>query len=221
MEEQATEPRAEDMEINDKDVSYLDLQDDHERQAYAMLKHQSFGHTQAFDPDLLEKTGMDIDFAFVWHAVGWEGFASVEENGSRLLTIQFLCMLREEAKGVHFRFFGNEYYYAWQDFSHLLGFSDCLPVFLEKSYCGFNRHEFWGLISGQVVHGKFAPRCNDIQNPTLHLMHKWVAITLFPRDDPRPVWNDELMILYYTPWSTKSESPPHKQWLSNGSQIFG
>ena len=46
------------------------------------------------------------------------------------------------------------------------------------------------MILGQVVHG------NDIQNPTLCLMHKWVAITLFPRDDPRPLRNDELMILY-------------------------
>jgi len=91
--------QAKDMEIDDEDAPYIDLRDDRERQAYAMLKRQSFGHTQAFDPDLLEKTGMDIDFAFVWHAVGWEGFASVEENGSRLLTIQFLCTLREESKG--------------------------------------------------------------------------------------------------------------------------
>ena len=103
MKEQAAELQIEDKEIDDEDASYLDLRDDRDRQAYAMLKRQSFGHTQAFDPDLLEKTGMDIDFAFVWHAVGWEGFASVEENGSRLLTIQFLCMLREEAKGVRFR----------------------------------------------------------------------------------------------------------------------
>jgi hypothetical protein len=27
-------------------------------------------------------------------------------------------------------------------------------------------------------------------------MHKWLAITLFPRDDVRPMRNDELMILY-------------------------
>ena len=27
-------------------------------------------------------------------------------------------------------------------------------------------------------------------------MHKWLAITLFPRDDVRPVRNDELLILY-------------------------
>jgi hypothetical protein len=47
-----------------------------------------------------------------------------------------------------------------------------LPVSLAKACRDFDRHEFWGLISGQVVHGKFAPPCNDIQNPTLHLMHK-------------------------------------------------
>ena len=47
-----------------------------------------------------------------------------------------------------------------------------LPIFLAKACRGFDRHEFWGLISGQVVHGKSAPRCNDLQNPTLRLMHK-------------------------------------------------
>ena len=67
---------------------------------------------------------------------------------------------------------------------------------LTKFCHGFDRHEFWGLISGHVVHGKFAPQCNDIQNLTLRLMHKWVAITLFLRDDPRLVRNNELMILY-------------------------
>ena len=86
-EEQAVEPQAEDMEIDEDDAPYLDLHDDCERQAYAMIKNQSFGHTRAFDPDLLEKTGMDVDFTRVWHAVGWDGFVPVEENGSRLLTI--------------------------------------------------------------------------------------------------------------------------------------
>jgi len=155
-----------------------------------MIKRRSLGHTRAFDPNLLEKTGMDIDFANVWHAVGWDDFLPIEENGSRVLTIQFLCTVREEANGVCFRFLGNEYYYTWRDFSHLHGFSDHLPVSLEKSCRGFDQHEFWGLILGQVVHG------NDIQNPTLCLMHKWVAITLFPRDDPRPLRNDEWLILY-------------------------
>ena len=130
-EEQAAEPQAEDMEIDDEDTPYLYLWSDRECQAYAMIKRQSFGHTRAFDPDLLEKTGMDIDFANVWHAVGWDGFVPIKENGSRLLTIQFLCTVREEANGVHFIFFGNEYYYTSWDFNHILGFSDHLPVSLE------------------------------------------------------------------------------------------
>ena len=57
--EQAEEPQAENMD--EDDAPYLDLQDDRERQAYAMIKNRSFGHTRAFDPDLLEKTGMDVD----------------------------------------------------------------------------------------------------------------------------------------------------------------
>ena len=36
----------------------------------------------------------------------------------------------------------------------------------------------------------------EIQNPTLRLMHHWVAMTLFPRDDVRVVRNNELKILY-------------------------
>ena len=69
MEEQAAEPQTKDMEIDDEDAPYLDLRSDRECQAYAMIKRRSFGHTRAFDPDLLVKTGMDIDFANVWHAV--------------------------------------------------------------------------------------------------------------------------------------------------------
>ena len=39
IEEQAEEPQAEDMEIDEDDAPYLDLQDDRERQAYAMIKN--------------------------------------------------------------------------------------------------------------------------------------------------------------------------------------
>ena len=76
-----------------------------------MIKNQRFGHTRAFDPDLLEKIGMDVDFARVWHAVGWDGFVPVEENGSRLLTIQFLCTLREVDDGVSFQLFRVKRYF--------------------------------------------------------------------------------------------------------------
>ena len=43
--------------------------------------------------------------------VGWDDFAPVEENGSHLLTIQFLCTLREVDDGVSFQLFGVERYF--------------------------------------------------------------------------------------------------------------
>ena len=97
-EEQAEEPQDEDMEIDEDDAPYL-ARDDREHQAYAMIKNRSFGHTRAFEPDLLEITGMDVV------PVGWDHFVPVEENGSRLLTIHFLCTLREVDDGVSFRLF--------------------------------------------------------------------------------------------------------------------
>ena len=55
------------------------------------------------------KTGMYEDFSNVWHEIGWDNFIPVEEYGSRFLTIQFLCTLREVENGVYFRLFGKEY----------------------------------------------------------------------------------------------------------------
>ena len=38
-EEQAADLQAEDMEIDEDDAPYLNLRDDHERQAYSMIKN--------------------------------------------------------------------------------------------------------------------------------------------------------------------------------------
>ena len=42
------------------------------------------------------------DFSNVWHEIGWDNFVLVEDYGSRLLTIQFLCTLREVENEVYF-----------------------------------------------------------------------------------------------------------------------
>ena len=91
-EEMQAEPQAGVIEIDAEDAPYLDLRDDRERQGYPILKNRSFVHTRAFDPD----------FSNIWHAIGWDNFVPVEEYGSRLLTLQFLCTLREVKNGVHF-----------------------------------------------------------------------------------------------------------------------
>ena len=101
-EEMQAEPQAEAIEIDAEDAPYINLQDDRERQGYAILKNRSFVHTRAFDPELLINTGMYEDFSNVWHEIGCDNFVPVEEYGSRLLTIQFLCTIWEVENGVYF-----------------------------------------------------------------------------------------------------------------------
>ena len=85
-----------------------------------MLKDRTYGHTRVLDEDLLEKTGMDAEFASVWKAVGWSTFAEIFEMGSRDLTIQFLCTLVEIKNGVSFCFFGKD---VLEGFKRHFGFS--------------------------------------------------------------------------------------------------
>ena len=80
------------MEEGDDDA-HLDLEGDREMQAYNLIKNHKFVHMPTYDPDLLQKIGMDTEFATIWKAVGWENVAPVDELGSRFLTIQFLCSL--------------------------------------------------------------------------------------------------------------------------------
>lgn len=174
----------------------LDLHGDREIQAYALIKDRVFVHTQAFNSELLESIGMDVNFANVWHTIGWNDFMPISEEGSHLLTIQFLCTLQEADDGISFHFFRREYQLFWMNLSLLLGFHRKCIVDFDKAVRDFNCQSFWTSISDQVVVGKFAPRCTDIHNPTLRLMHKWLALSIFPREDVRLVHNDELKILY-------------------------
>jgi hypothetical protein len=139
---------------------------------------------------------VDIKFTTVWKAVGWENVAPIDEQGSRLLTIQFLCSLEEVDGGVPFCLFEHEYYFTWKNLTSHLGFSLRCSIDLDYSLKGFNRHEFWRVILGQNVIVKFQPRNLNIHHPTLRFMHHWIAMTLFARQDTRLNYEVELQLLY-------------------------
>ena len=110
------------MEEGDDDP-HLDLEGTQETQVYNLIKNHEFVHTPAYDPDLLQKIGMDTEFTTIWKAVGWENVAPIDELGSRLLTIQFLCSLQEVEDGITFHLFEKDYYLTWRNLSSHLGFS--------------------------------------------------------------------------------------------------
>ena len=59
-----------------------------------------------------------------------------------------------------------------------------------------NRHEFWRIISGQNVVGKFQPCNMNIHHPTLKFMHRWISMTLFSRQDTHFVYHAKMQLLY-------------------------
>jgi hypothetical protein len=136
---------------------------------------------------------------------------------SHILTIQFFCTLREVPDGITFRLFGTDRHLSWRMLSDCLGFDSHCSLDLDRACIGFQRHSFWEQISGQAHVGKFIPKCNSIQHPSLRFFHKWMAITFFARDDSSTVRHDELMILFAA--VNKIKVSPVKamilQWLGN------
>jgi hypothetical protein len=72
----------------------------------------------------------------------------------------------------------------------LLGFHHRCNTDVIKATHDFEKQSFWQSISGESTYEK--PQCNDIQNPTLGLMNKWLALTYFPRDVVQPIRIDKL-----------------------------
>lgn len=131
---------------------------------------------------------MNAEFNLIFHVVGWENFWDVSESNSKLLTIEFLGTLKVTDMGVDYRFFTKEYSSSWKDLSLLLGFDAQCVVDVDSAIQDFDKVKFWRKISGKA--NFFCSRTNDVHNPTLCFMHKWLGMTMFPRS------KDELKLIY-------------------------
>ena len=108
--------------MEDDDEPHLDLERGWEMEAYNHIKNHEFDHTPLYDPMLLQAIGMDVDFTSILKAIGWEEVDPVWEQGSHLLTIQFLCSLKEVDNGITFHLFEEEHFCTWKDLAQHIGF---------------------------------------------------------------------------------------------------
>ena len=88
---------------------HLKLQNKTEKDAFKQLKSRRFILTTAYDLAVMLAIGMDVDFDFIFRAVGWEDVWNIHEQGSKLLTAEFLYTLQTTDTEVKFRLFGKEY----------------------------------------------------------------------------------------------------------------
>jgi hypothetical protein len=137
---------------------------------------------------------MDSEFELVFKNVGWEMLEKFNEQGCRLLTIEFLCNLQPEDTEVFFRLFNKEFSPSWRKFSRFLGLSEQCVVDIDAAITDFYRTRFWRDVSNDVVCHR--PRTDEFHHPTLRFLHKWLGFTLFPREDFRIVRIEELKLLY-------------------------
>jgi hypothetical protein len=120
---------------------------------------------------------MDSKFELVFNNVGWENAWELNEQGCRLLTIEFLCTLQPRDTKVSFRLFNKEFSPSWKNFSRFRGFPKQCAIDKDTAINDFDRTRFWQDISKEVVCHR--PRTDELHHPTLHFLHKWLGFTVF------------------------------------------
>ena len=93
---------------------HLKLWNKTEKEAYKQLKTRRFIHTFVYDLSLLQSTDMNAEFKIIFKTIGWENVWHIDELGSKLLTVEFLCTLQTTNSEVTFRLFGKEFSIPWK-----------------------------------------------------------------------------------------------------------
>ena len=88
---------------------HLKLWNKMEKDAFKQLKVQRFILTSTYDPAILCAIGMDIEFDFRFRAIGWEDVWNIHEQGSKLLTTEFLCTLEPLILKLNLDFLGRNF----------------------------------------------------------------------------------------------------------------
>jgi hypothetical protein len=93
-------------------ASQLRLKNEREKNIYKKLKKKEFTHTPMLDSELLQEAGMDSELDLIFALVGWGSFWNITEQGSKVLTIEFLCTLQTTTTRITFRLFDKNFLYA-------------------------------------------------------------------------------------------------------------
>ena len=103
-----------------------------------------------------------------------------------------------------------------KDFSCVLGFDAQCVVDVDFAIQDFDKTKFWREISRKTDF--FHPRTNDIHNPTLRFMHKWLGKTLFPRNDTRTIRTYDLKLMYAM--AKRKKVSPVKFMMNQWLEVF-
>jgi hypothetical protein len=95
---------------------------------------------------------------------------------------------------LSFRLFNKPFSPTWKNFSNILGFYESCNVDVDDALKEFDRTYFWQDISRETVYHR--PCTDEIHNPTLRFIHKWLGVTLFSRENFQITRVEELTLMY-------------------------
>jgi hypothetical protein len=78
--------------MNSDDISICTTE---EMEKYESLHHHEFAHTRIYDVNLLERVGLDKELPTILRTIGWGKHYDEPRQGSRLLTLEFLLLLKQ------------------------------------------------------------------------------------------------------------------------------
>jgi hypothetical protein len=176
----------------DDDISIHTTED---MEKYESLRHREFIHTCVYDVNLLERVGLDEEILTILRTISWGKLFDEPRLGSCLLTLEFFMTFEIVEKNrksfVKFCLFGKSFGCDFSHFSELLDCSkSCLPE--SSAMRTFNKVEFSDAISGNFARLRF----NDIHNPSLRFLHRWMSFMLFPMVELCSVTTPELKCLF-------------------------
>jgi hypothetical protein len=87
----------------------LKLRDNREKEIYKKLKDRNSSSLLPLIQPYFQAIGMDSEFDLVFKNIGWEDAWDINEQGCKLLTIEFLYTLQTTNSEDSFRFFGKEF----------------------------------------------------------------------------------------------------------------
>ena len=85
---------------------------------------------------------MDLEFEIIFRIVVWKNVWQIDEPGSKLLTLEFLCTLQTTDNEVTFRLCGKDFSIPWRELSKLLGFNAQCVVDVDFALQDFDRVKF-------------------------------------------------------------------------------
>jgi hypothetical protein len=145
--------------------------------------------------NLLKRVSLDRELPTILWTISWGKLYDEPRLGSRLLTLEFLMTFEIVEKNrklfVKLCLFEKSFGCDFSHFSELLDFSkSCLPE--SSAIRNFNKVEFSDAIFGKSARLRF----NDIHNPSLRFLHRWMSFTLFPMAELRSITTTELKCLF-------------------------